>query len=119
MITIDEIYATNLTLDDKAKDYAVSKLSKLEKYIPKASRKSASARVVFSLDQGSSKLPTCEVILNLPGKVITAKESTVNMFSSIDVVESKLQAQLTKYKHDHQDVKNRRSIRRLLGKTAR
>lgn len=39
-----------------------------------------------------------EVILNVPEKRLTAKDSTVNMMAAIDIVEQKLASQLTKYK---------------------
>jgi ribosomal subunit interface protein len=44
---------------------------------------------------------TCEVIVHLPKETITIKETTVNMFAAIDVVEEKLKNQLKKYKQKH------------------
>ena len=42
-----------------------------------------------------------EIILNVPDKHITAKDSTVNMLAAVDIVEHKLANQLKKYKDTH------------------
>ena len=39
-----------------------------------------------------------EVILSVPDKVLTAKDSTVNALAALDIVEAKLVNQLRKYK---------------------
>ena len=41
-----------------------------------------------------------EVIINVPDKVITAKDSTMNVLAAVDIVETKLNGQLRRYKDD-------------------
>jgi ribosomal subunit interface protein len=40
----------------------------------------------------------CEVIVRLPQGTLTAKESTMNMFAAVDIVEEKIKIQAKKYK---------------------
>jgi ribosomal subunit interface protein len=70
--------------------------------MPRNARSSAHA-VVTLRDTGSetdSKY-ACEVILHVPGDTIAAKESTLNQFAAVDIVEAKLKNQLSKYKQAH------------------
>jgi ribosomal subunit interface protein len=53
---------------------------------------------------------TCEVILHLPKEIVTAKDSTLNMFAAVDIVERKLKVQLLKYKQLHQRSSKIRTI---------
>ena len=39
-----------------------------------------------------------EIILSVPDKVLTAKDTTVNMLAAVDIVEAKIASQLRKYK---------------------
>ncbi len=41
-----------------------------------------------------------EVIINVPDKKITAKDSTMNVLAAVDIVEAKLNGQLRRYKDD-------------------
>ena len=41
-----------------------------------------------------------EVIINVPDKKITAKDSTMNVLAAVDIVEAKLNGQVRKYKDD-------------------
>jgi len=57
----------------------------------------------------------------LPGETITAKETTVNIYAAIDIVEQKIKSQLRKYKSLNSDnnSKNEKKIRTFLGKIVR
>ena len=43
--------------------------------------------------------------MHLPKETLTAKESTINMFAAIDIVEAKMSNQIKKYKQTHTDPK--------------
>lgn len=89
----------NLELDDDVVKYIDRKVGRLDRYIPRTARSSAHATVTIrdTGNQTGNKYE-CEVIIRVPGGVITAKESTMNKFAAIDIVEAKLRNQLHKYK---------------------
>jgi putative sigma-54 modulation protein len=91
---------TELTPD--IKKYVNNKIGKLDRYIPKKARQSAHAEVILKESKlKNRKQCTCEVILVLPHDSLAAKETTINMFAAVDIVEAKLRNQLKKYKETH------------------
>ena len=111
MISRLEINGVHLDVEDDIKKYIHRKIGKLQRLIPRSARPSAHAKVVLSV---SKNQPTCEVVLELPGSTLMAKESTINMFSSVDVVEAKLSRQIRKYKTTHAQVAGRKIVRKLI-----
>lgn len=86
-------------LNDTTRKYVEKKIGGLDKYLPRHARKSASADVKISqINNPDGNKYEVEVIMNVPEKVITAKDSTVNVLAAIDIVEAKLNGQLRKYK---------------------
>jgi putative sigma-54 modulation protein len=99
MITSIDISGVKYTVDDNARKYVTRKIGRLDRFLPRHARKSVTADVKLKLvnrDHGNKY--EAEVILNVPDHRLTAKDSTVNMFAAIDIVEAKLLAQLRKYK---------------------
>src|SRR3982751_7043103 len=92
----------NLELETDVARYIDRKIGRLDRYIPRAARKVAHATVTLreTSNQSGNKYE-CEAIIRLPGETITAKESTLNKFAAIDIVEAKLKNQLHKYKTTH------------------
>lgn len=86
-------------LTDTTKKYVEKKVGALDKYLPRHARKSVTADVKINQinNPGGNKYEV-EVILNVPEKVITAKDSTMNVLAAVDIVEAKLVGQLRKYK---------------------
>lgn len=110
-----EINAIHTELNDDLKKYITKKISKLDRFVPKHARTSVHAEV--KLKEASiknKKQYTCEVILHLPHENITTKETTLNMFAAVDIVETKLKNQLKRYKERHSLLRGH--TRRLLGK---
>ncbi|MDX1766344.1 MAG: ribosome-associated translation inhibitor RaiA [Candidatus Saccharimonadales bacterium] len=102
MIANVEITGIHLDLDADLEKYARNKVSKLDRYMPRSARRSVRAEVKLIQDKSNKKNKnTCEVVLHLPGREHTAKESTINMYAAIDIVETKLKNQLRKYKDQH------------------
>jgi len=102
--------------------YAKKKISKLDSYMPRHARKSAHAEVKLKEAKSKDKKQcTVEVILHVPGETITAKETTVNMYAAIDIVEEKLKSQLRRYKQQNsaKNGQNETKVRALLGKITR
>lgn len=117
MIKKLEITGVHFDLNDDIKKYTRKKIGKLDRFIP---RNVASAtHVEIKLKEamrGKRKECTAEVIMHLPKETITIKETTINMFAAVDIVEAKLKNQLKKYKDTHGNV---RQIRHVLGRLKR
>jgi putative sigma-54 modulation protein len=115
MISRLDINGVHTDLDDKLKRYVRAKIGRLDRFLPKHARESAHAEVFLKEDKIKTKIEcTCEVVLRLPKGTITSKETTMNMFAAIDIVEAKLKNQLKKYKETHSSLKlHRRVLARL------
>jgi len=102
MITSIDLVGLKYDVDDATRKYVLNKIGHLDKYLPAHARKSVTAEVRLSeVNRDHGNKNEAEVILNLPDKNITAKDSTTNMMAAIDIVEAKLAAQLRRYKQDH------------------
>jgi putative sigma-54 modulation protein len=99
MIASIDITGIKYNVGDKTRKYVMNKVGKLDKYVPVHARKSMAADVKLrEVNRDHGNKYEAEVILQVPDKVITAKDSTLNMMAAIDIVEAKLIAQLRKYK---------------------
>ena len=79
--------------------YVTKKIGKLDKYIPRNARTSAHAQVFLKESKIKNKKQcTCEVIMHLPHEEFATKETTMNIFAAVDIVEAKLKNHLRKYK---------------------
>lgn len=102
MIQKLEINGVHFKLDSDLKKYVTNKIGKLDRYMSRYVRESAHAEVkLIESKQKARKQATCEVVLYLPKSNITTKETTVNMYAAIDIVEQKLKNRLKKYKETH------------------
>lgn len=112
MIRKLDIRGVHMQIDAKLFAYANKKFGKLDKYLSKHARESARIEVIMKEETLKTKKNNiCEVLVHLPHDIITIKESTVNMFAAVDIVEAKLKNQLKKYKELHG---NPRFHRRLI-----
>lgn len=108
---------------DKLKKYIEKKFGKLDRRMSRKNR--ADARVEVKLNYAKTKTGEqfmCEAILHTPEYKLTAKETTPNMFASVDVVETKLLTQMKKHKETHRlskDKKSQNRARRLFRRVLR
>ena len=119
MIKKVDITGIHTVIKPDVAKYVKKKIAKLDSYMPKHARKSAHAEVKLKESKvKTKKQSTCEVILYVPGEVIKAQETTVNMYAAIDIVEEKLKSQLRKYKEQTIITKKRgdAKIRKMFGK---
>lgn len=101
MITHIDITGVRYTLDDNTKKYVNRKIGRLDRFLPRHARKTVKAEVVLSeVNRKNGNNYECSVILNVPGKRLAAKDSTVNMLAAVDIVEEKLKQQLKKYNNN-------------------
>ena len=120
MIKRLDINGVHVEIEGRVEKYIQKKIGRLDRFLPRHAKKSAHARVILSQKtESKQKLAVCEVILELPHSTLSAKEATVNMFSSVDIVESKLARQIRKYKTAHDSKRDRRFLDRLLGRMRR
>lgn len=102
MINKFDISGVHMTVGDDLKKYINRKIGKLDRYIPKHARESAHVDVLIKESKlKTRKQHTCEVIMKLPRETFTIKETTVNPFAAVDIVETKLKVHLKKYKETH------------------
>lgn len=117
MIQKLEITGVHMDVDKKLHDYVIKKIGKLDHYMPKRARESAHAEVFLKEAKIKQKKECiCEVVLYLPKGNITTKESTMNIYAAVDIVETKLKNQIKKYKETHG---SQRIHRRVLNKIRR
>lgn len=102
MIQKLDVSGVHLEINDDLKKYVDKKLGRLDRFVPAQQRESLHLEV--KLKEGKAKdknQRTCEILMHLPGENITLKESTINIYAAIDIVEAKLRNQLKKYKELH------------------
>jgi putative sigma-54 modulation protein len=121
MIRKLEITGVHIETDEKLKKYVQKSVAKLERYMPKHARTSAHVDVKLSESKKQQdKQCTAEIIVHLPHEKLTAKESTVNLYAAIDIVEAKLRNQIDQQvpSGEHQpglNVKNNNRERPAIG----
>ncbi len=102
MIKKIEIVGIRTEVTSDLKKYVTKKIGRLDQYLPAHAKASAHAEIKLKEQQVKKRTEcTCEVILHLPKETIMTKETTVNMFAAVDVVEQKLKNQVKKYKQKH------------------
>lgn len=112
MITrIDITGVKSFIPDEKAKRYIHKKIGTLDRLTPRHARKSihAEVKVAELRNKGADKYEV-EVLLYVPGKILAAKDATINIMAATDIVEQKLAVQLRKYKQDHVPHVGRRKL---------
>lgn len=114
MISKLEIAGVHKTLDEDIQKYVTKKIGKLDHYISRKARDSVHVEVKLKEAKAKDKKQcTCEIIMYLPHATLTCKETTMNMFAAVDIVEAKLKNQLKKYKEKHSPRIHHRLLARL------
>src|SRR5688500_18903368 len=99
MIAAIDITGMKYEVDEKTLKYVTEKVSRLDRFIPSHARKTVTADVKLKqVNRDHGNKYEAEIIMRVPHKVLTAKDSTFNMMAAVDIVEAKLIAQLRKYK---------------------
>ena len=99
MIHSISLTGVRLDIDEPTKKYVLKKIGRLDRFLPRHARKSVSAEVILKeVNREHGNKYEAEVILIVPDKQLTAKDSTMNMLAAVDIVEAKLASQLRKYK---------------------
>lgn len=102
MIKKLEISGIHTEVTEDLLKYVTKKIGKLDQYMPAFAREPAHVEVRFKEQKVKKRIEcTCEVTLHLPKETITTKETTMNLFAAVDVVEEKLKNRIKKYKQTH------------------
>ncbi len=102
MIAKMEISGIHTEVSEDLRKYVTKKIGKLDRYMSRHARESAHIEVMLKEAKIKTKKEcTCEIVLHMPHDTITTKETTLNMFAAVDIVETKLKNQLKKYKEKH------------------
>lgn len=111
MIERMELKGVHFTIDEALRKYVMRKLGRLDRYMTPHTRQSSHLEVALKESKTKAgKQCHCDVTLYLPHETIAIKESTVNMFAAVDIMEAKLKMQLKKYKDTHDRSKLQRRL---------
>ena len=102
MIDKIEISGSNYKIEDSFKKYAEKRLGKLDRYLPRGSKKDVVLKIVVTeAERAHGEKFEISVAMDIPGgKVIAAKDDCTNLFAGVDLVEAKLTGQIRRYKLD-------------------
>jgi len=91
-----QIRGKNIQLTDSLRTYAENKVGKLEKFYDQITH--ADVSLIVEKNKNVEETHKVEITLHANGTIIRGEESTISMYSSIDVAVDKLERQLKKYK---------------------
>lgn len=91
-----QITGRHLEITDSMKDYAMEKLSKLERFMNRI----IDVNVIMDIQRMNHLV---EIIIKAGNLKITSKATTTDMYASIDKAVDKLEAQILRYKSKIQD----------------
>lgn len=114
MIQRLDMHFIHTPADENIRKYVTKKLGKLDRYMSRHCQESAHAEIL--LKEGKARDGrdcTCEVTLHLPQETINVKETSLNMYTAVDIVELKLKQQIKKYKELHANTLRRRLTARF------
>lgn len=87
--------------DDKTLKYIKKKIGALDRLVPRHARSTIHADVKLAeVNKAHGNKYRAEAIVYVPNKEIVASDTTMNVLSALDIVETKLANQLRKYKQE-------------------
>lgn len=115
MIEKIEITGNGYKVEEGLRKHIQKKIGKLDRYLPRGSKKDVVANVTIS-EIGKSKGEKYEVsaAMEIPGgKVIAAKDECSNIYAGVDLVDAKLTGQIRRYKLEVQPHRQKKSFKNL------
>ena len=115
MIEKIEIIGNNFKVEEPFKKYTEKRLGKLDRYLPRGSKKDIVAKViVVEIGKNKGEKYEISVAMEIPGgKVIAARDECTNVFAGVDLVEAKLTGQIRRYKLETQPHRQKKSLKNL------
>jgi len=95
------IFARNLEVTPRLREYVERKVGKLDRYLPSIDE----ARVDLSVEntRHAAHRQVAQLTVRVRGKILRAEERTQDMFTSIDAVLDKMYRQIARFKGKRQD----------------
>lgn len=120
MIDKIDLSGHNYKVSDSFKKYTIKRIGKLDRYLPRGSKKDVVAKVVVSeVDRAHNNKYAISVAMEIPGgKVITAKDECSNVFAGIDILEAKLKGQIRRFKLEATPHLSKKGLKNLFIKRA-
>ena len=115
MIDKIEITGNGFKVEDTFRKYVEKRIGKLDRYLPRGSKKDVVAKVIVT-EIGKSKADKYEIsaAMDIPGgKVVAAKDECSNIFFFFFLVEAKLTGQIRRYKLEMQPHRQKHSLKNL------
>lgn len=118
MIDKIEISGNNLKVSDDVKKYAKKHLGKIDKYLPRSSKKDVILKTIITeIKRDSGSKYEISTAMDIPGgKVIAAKDECSNLLAGIDIVETKLVGQIRRFKTETENKKQKKTLKNLFKK---
>ena len=118
MIEKIDISGSNYKVEDTFKKYAIKRIGKLDRYLPRGSKHDVVAKIIVTAtDHGHGDKYEISVAMDIPGgKVIAAKDECSNLLAGIDLVEAKLTGQIRRYKLEVSPHLKKRKFKNLFNK---
>ena len=115
MIDKIDITGNGYKVEDSFRKYVEKRLGKLDRYLPRGSKKDVVCKVVVTETNKKSKEKfDISAAMEIPGgKVIAAKDECSNLFAGVDLIEAKLMGQIRRYKIEVQSHRQKRNWRKL------
>lgn len=115
MIDKIDITGNGYKVDGTFKKYVSKRLGKLDRYLPRGSKKDVVCKVVVTeTGKKNNEKYDISAAMEIPGgKVMAAKDECSNLFAGVDLVEAKLMGQIRRYKIEIQSHRQKKSWRKL------
>jgi ribosomal subunit interface protein len=112
MIDKVEVVGTKVKLEDNFRKYAMKRIGRLDRYLPKKCKKDVIARVAVSqVNRAHGNKYEIRGTIEVPGgKVIAARDEAGNMFAGVDILEAKLMGQVRRYKTESEGRRGRGGV---------
>lgn len=108
-----EISGVHMKLTAKERIYVEHKIGNLDHLLPAHAQKSVHGRVTLSRESSKNPDVKCEVVLNVPHKVLSADETARTLTEAVDGVADKVARLSRKYKTAHSKKADQKSTRRF------
>ncbi|MFV0484657.1 MAG: ribosome hibernation-promoting factor, HPF/YfiA family [Candidatus Saccharimonadales bacterium] len=116
MIETIEVTGVKYKVEETFKKYAIKRIGKLDKYLPKKNRKDVVAKIVVTqINRPHGNKYEISAAIDVPGgKVIAAKDEASNTFAGIDIIEAKLMGQIRRFKTEKTNYDKKGFLKNLL-----
>ena len=100
MIDKIEITGNKYKVEETFRKYAIKRIGKLDRYLPRGSKKDIVAKIVIAeVNRAHGNKYEISAAMEIPGgKVIAARDESSNVYAGIDIIEAKLMGQIRRYK---------------------